>query len=64
MFPASNEPSRTSNAFAGPIGRVVRDRMIPLLFRYVVTEKSMAWMFEHHVDWPSIEPSHRAAPDG
>jgi len=54
----------SSSKAAGPIGRIVRDRMLPLLFRYVVTEKSMAWMFEHHVDWPSIEPSHRAAPDG
>lgn len=38
---------------AGPIGRIVRDRMLPLVFRYVVTEKSMAWMFEHHLDWNS-----------
>ena len=22
-------------------------------FRYVVTEKSMAWMFDHHIDWDS-----------
>lgn len=43
--------ARSSSKAAGPIGRIVRDRMLPLLFRYVVTEKSMAWMFEHHVDW-------------
>lgn len=41
----------SSSKAAGPIGRIVRDRMLPLVFRYVVTEKSMAWMFEHHIDW-------------
>jgi hypothetical protein len=25
--------------------------MMPLLLRYVVTEKSQAWMYEHHIDW-------------
>jgi 2-polyprenyl-6-methoxyphenol hydroxylase-like FAD-dependent oxidoreductase len=43
--------ARSSSKAAGPIGRIIRDRMLPLLFRYVVTEKSKAWMFEHHVDW-------------
>ena len=36
----------SSSKAAGPIGRLVRDRMLPLVFRYVVTEKSMAWMFD------------------
>jgi hypothetical protein len=27
--------------------------MLPLVFRYVVTERSMAWMHEHHIDWNS-----------
>ena len=43
----------SSSKAAGPIGRLVRDRMLPLVFRYVVTEKSMAWMFAHHIDWNS-----------
>jgi FAD-dependent urate hydroxylase len=43
----------SSSKAAGPIGRIVRDRMLPLVFRYVVTEKSMAWMFAHHIDWSS-----------
>jgi 2-polyprenyl-6-methoxyphenol hydroxylase-like FAD-dependent oxidoreductase len=33
------------------LGRVFRDLMLPLVFRHVVTEKSVAWMHEHHVDW-------------
>jgi len=38
---------------AGPIGRIVRDHMLPFAFRYLVTEQSLAWMFEHHIDWNS-----------
>jgi 2-polyprenyl-6-methoxyphenol hydroxylase-like FAD-dependent oxidoreductase len=38
---------------AGPIGRIVRDHMLPFVFRYLVTEQSLAWMFEHHIDWNS-----------
>jgi 2-polyprenyl-6-methoxyphenol hydroxylase-like FAD-dependent oxidoreductase len=38
---------------AGPIGRIVRDHMLPFVFRYLVTEQSLAWMFEHHIDWKS-----------
>jgi 2-polyprenyl-6-methoxyphenol hydroxylase-like FAD-dependent oxidoreductase len=41
----------SSTKAAGPIGRIVRDRMLPLIFRHLVTEKSLAWMFEHHIDW-------------
>jgi hypothetical protein len=37
----------------GPIGRIVRDHMLPFVFRYLVTEQSLAWMFEHHIDWNS-----------
>jgi len=52
----------SSSKAAGPIGRIVRDRMLPLVFRYVVTEKSMAWMHEHHIDWQrSIQADPRAA---
>jgi hypothetical protein len=25
--------------------------ILPLVFRFVVTEKSMAWIYRHHVDW-------------
>jgi FAD-dependent urate hydroxylase len=35
----------------GPAGRVLRDLLLPLVFRFVVTERSMAWIYDHHVDW-------------
>ena len=38
---------------AGPVGRIVRDQLLPWVFRYLVTEKSLAWMYEHHIDWDS-----------
>jgi 2-polyprenyl-6-methoxyphenol hydroxylase-like FAD-dependent oxidoreductase len=41
----------SSSKAAGPIGRMVRDRLLLLVFRYVVTPKSMAWIFEHHIEW-------------
>jgi FAD-dependent urate hydroxylase len=30
---------------------VLRDLMLPLVFRFLVTERSMAWIYDHHVDW-------------
>jgi 2-polyprenyl-6-methoxyphenol hydroxylase-like FAD-dependent oxidoreductase len=37
----------------GPVGRVVRDLALPLVFRFLVTERSMAWIYDHHLDWES-----------
>jgi FAD-dependent urate hydroxylase len=46
--------ARSSNSkAAGPVSRVVRDLLLPLVFRYVVTEKSLAWMYDYHIDWNS-----------
>jgi 2-polyprenyl-6-methoxyphenol hydroxylase-like FAD-dependent oxidoreductase len=36
---------------AGPLGRMVRDLVMPLVLRNLATEKSMAWIYEHHIDW-------------
>ncbi len=46
--------SRTSNQkAAGPVGRVLRDAMMPLCLKRMAdkTPKSAAFMFDHHVDW-------------
>jgi len=43
----------SSDKAAGPVGRIVRDLMLPIVFRYLVTEKSLAWMYDHHIDWSS-----------
>ena len=41
----------SSSKAAGPIGRVLRDRALPFVFRYLVTQRSMAWLYEHHIEW-------------
>lgn len=49
--------ARSSNTKSpGPAGRVVRDLMLPLVFRYLVTDKSMAWMYDHHIDFGAPVP--------
>jgi 2-polyprenyl-6-methoxyphenol hydroxylase-like FAD-dependent oxidoreductase len=35
----------------GRFGRVLRDTVMRLLFRFVVTDRSMAWQYGHRVDW-------------
>jgi len=43
--------ARSSSAkVPGPLGRLVRDLMLPLLFRFVVTDKSLAWMYDYRTD--------------
>jgi hypothetical protein len=44
--------ARTGSAKTqGPVGRVVRDLMLPLVFRFLVTDTSQAWIYDHHIDW-------------
>jgi hypothetical protein len=43
----------SSSKAAGPVGRILRDLMLPLVFRHVVTDKSLTWLYEHHLDWDS-----------
>jgi FAD-dependent urate hydroxylase len=44
--------ARTGSAKTpGPVGRVLRDLALPLVFRLLVTERSMAWIYDHHIDW-------------
>jgi 2-polyprenyl-6-methoxyphenol hydroxylase-like FAD-dependent oxidoreductase len=41
----------SSTKAAGAVGRVLRDLALPFVFRHFVTEKTMAWMYEHHIEW-------------
>jgi FAD-dependent urate hydroxylase len=41
----------SSRKAPGPLGRVLRDLLLPLVFRYLVTEKSARWMYDHHIEW-------------
>jgi 2-polyprenyl-6-methoxyphenol hydroxylase-like FAD-dependent oxidoreductase len=34
----------------GPTGRLLRDLILRVVFRYVVTEMSLAWMYDYRVD--------------
>jgi 2-polyprenyl-6-methoxyphenol hydroxylase-like FAD-dependent oxidoreductase len=35
----------------GRIGRITRDLFLRVIFRFFVTERSMAWQFGHRVEW-------------
>jgi 2-polyprenyl-6-methoxyphenol hydroxylase-like FAD-dependent oxidoreductase len=43
----------SSSKAAGPLARRLRDLVMPFVFRHLVTPKSMAWMYEHRIDWNS-----------
>ncbi len=41
----------SSSKIPGPVGRRIQDRVLRLVFRHLVTEKSTAWMSGHRIDW-------------
>lgn len=41
----------SSSKTPGPVGRLLRDAMLRVVFRFVVTEKSLAWMYDYRVGW-------------
>lgn len=41
----------------GPFGRVMRDQLLRLVFRFFVSERSMAWQFDHRVEWARRIPA-------
>jgi FAD-dependent urate hydroxylase len=44
----------------GPAGRVLRDLLLPLVFRFLVTDRFLAWIYDHHLDWDTpIAPTTR-----
>jgi 2-polyprenyl-6-methoxyphenol hydroxylase-like FAD-dependent oxidoreductase len=49
------------NKTAGPIGRVVRDLMLPWVFRYLVNEKSLSWIYDYRINWDTPVESPVAA---
>ncbi|HEX2375190.1 MAG TPA: NAD(P)/FAD-dependent oxidoreductase [Actinomycetota bacterium] len=54
--------ARTSSAKTpGLVGRVLRDLALPLVFKLLVTERSQAWIYGHHIDWdtPVAVPAQR-----
>ena len=46
--------ARTSrNKTPGLLGRAFAGLLLPIVFRYLVTEQRLSWMYEHHIDWDS-----------
>jgi 2-polyprenyl-6-methoxyphenol hydroxylase-like FAD-dependent oxidoreductase len=46
------QAARTSSTKTpGPVGRLLRDLVLPVVFRLLVTERSLAWRYDHHIDW-------------
>jgi 2-polyprenyl-6-methoxyphenol hydroxylase-like FAD-dependent oxidoreductase len=44
--------ARTSNSKAtGPVARVLRDMMMPLILKRVASGESLAWMHDYHIAW-------------
>ena len=46
--------ARSSNAkAAGPVGRVIRDALLPIIFRRAEksVDLSLTWMHGHHIEW-------------
>ena len=36
---------------AGPVGRALRDLMLPVILKRVAGGGSLAWMHDHHIEW-------------
>lgn len=44
--------ARTNNSkAAGPIARVLRDLMLPIIFKRTAGEESFAWVYDYHIGW-------------
>jgi FAD-dependent urate hydroxylase len=44
--------ARTSNSkAAGPVARVLRDLMMPMVLKRVANGGSLAWIHDYHIDW-------------
>jgi 2-polyprenyl-6-methoxyphenol hydroxylase-like FAD-dependent oxidoreductase len=44
--------ARTSSSKTpGPAGRVLRALLLPVVVKLLATDRSLAWMYDHHLDW-------------
>jgi len=46
----------SSNKAPGPVGRALRSVLLPLLFKYVVTDSSLAWIYDYRCQWDTPLP--------
>ena len=42
---------QSNNKTLGPIGRALRDSLLPFVFGFLVTERSRSWLYGHHITW-------------
>lgn len=42
---------RGSNKTAGPVARVFRDLMMPVVLKHFASEKAHEWLYRYHIDW-------------
>jgi 2-polyprenyl-6-methoxyphenol hydroxylase-like FAD-dependent oxidoreductase len=43
----------SSSKTPGRVGRLVRDAFMRIAFRYLITERSLAWMYDYRIEWES-----------
>jgi FAD-dependent urate hydroxylase len=41
----------SSNKTPSPAGRALQGAILPLIFKFLVTDKALAWQYDHHIDW-------------
>lgn len=41
----------SSSKTPGRVGSLFRDAFMRIAFRYLITERSMAWMYDHRIEW-------------
>jgi FAD-dependent urate hydroxylase len=39
------------NKSPGPVGRALADILLPIVFKLFVTDKRLAWTYDHHIAW-------------
>jgi 2-polyprenyl-6-methoxyphenol hydroxylase-like FAD-dependent oxidoreductase len=44
----------SSSKVPGAFGRVARDLMVRLIFPLLITEKSLAWMYDYRIGWDEL----------
>ena len=35
----------------GPMGRALANILLPVVFKLFVTDKKLAWLYDHHIEW-------------
>ena len=41
----------SSSKTPGRIGSLFRDAFMRVAFRYLITERSLSWMYDHRIEW-------------